>query len=765
MWLNWLPWKYVVRRIARAHGFIDPISLLSRMHGFAQPSEVAAPIELLRAGVVFHARGLMNTRAIQQNLDWVWPYWVERQFDPKDIAFLPRAFSITHVNLTTRNWTAVGVPGCNALPIVDPRGLVTPYFDGWSLDGWILTDDGEELLPSQLPDAQQRLLIEEDRLAVRTETARPGLRLATEAWVEPAGEDALCRVAFEAHSDRPGWLAVALRPVNPEGVSFIHHVELGEDRRTWCIDRREARLSAPADRHALSDYHGGDVFLGLRNGRERMSGTCKVGMATAAALFRLDSGTREVSIEVPLSGDRESAPLYRSGSDIETWATALGGACRAALPDPRFQFLYDAALRTLVLHTPREAYPGPYTYKRFWYRDAAFIVHSLLCAGLKGRAEAVLDYFPEKQHLSGFFKSQEGEWDSNGEVLWIFRRFTELTGEELKPEWKRAALRGAEWIVFKRLPDNLSALHAGLMPAGFSAEHLGSNDFYYWDDFWSVAGLRAAAAMRIDAEDSRGARRFEETATALANAIERSLADSRARRGVDAYPASPYRRMDAGAVGSIVADYPLQLLPPGDPRMMATVEFLMDRCFVQGAFFQDMIHSGINAYLTLQIAQVLLRAGDPRYFELVKTVAEKASPTGQWPEAIHPHTGGGCMGDGQHVWAAAEWVILIRNLFVREEDEVLILLSGIPPEWLEPGTTLRFGPAPTPYGDVSLSVEALEGKIRLSCDGQWRRTPRLEVRLPGCEPRTITASEAGRVEIACRNRKARQTERVAAAGE
>jgi len=32
---------------------------------------VAEPIELLRAGVVFHARGLINARVIQHNLDWV----------------------------------------------------------------------------------------------------------------------------------------------------------------------------------------------------------------------------------------------------------------------------------------------------------------------------------------------------------------------------------------------------------------------------------------------------------------------------------------------------------------------------------------------------------------------------------------------------------------------------------------------------------------------------------------------------------------------
>ena len=31
-WLKWLPWRFLVRRIAYAHGFLDPIALLARLH-------------------------------------------------------------------------------------------------------------------------------------------------------------------------------------------------------------------------------------------------------------------------------------------------------------------------------------------------------------------------------------------------------------------------------------------------------------------------------------------------------------------------------------------------------------------------------------------------------------------------------------------------------------------------------------------------------------------------------------------------------------
>lgn len=69
-------------------------------------------------------------------------------------------------------------------------------------------------------------------------------------------------------------------------------------------------------------------------------------------------------------------------------------------------------------------------------------------------------------------------------------------------------------------------------------------------------------------------------------------------------------------------------------------------------------------------------------------VAKLASPMGQWPESIHPRTCGGCMGDGQHVWAAAEWVLMIRNCFIREEKEpiIFIQLPGFKKTKVAPGT-------------------------------------------------------------------------------
>jgi hypothetical protein len=744
---NWLmklhskPVRFLVTRLARAYGFLDPVAVLGRLRGFAQKSEVGEPIELLRAGMLFHARGLVNTKAIQHNLDWVWPYWVERQFNPADASFVPRAFSFSHINLTHRNWTAVGRPDVPFYPIIDPRGLVTPLYDGWSLDFWFVPESGAPLYPSQLAEFQQDLLLG-DNLVVRSVASGPGITLTSEVDLVIAAQSPVCRVRLGASVTAPGHIVVALRPYNPEGVSFVGSIAITPDGRGWQIDgRHEVRFGSTPTRNLLSTYADGDVSLQLNGASVATKVECAAGMATAAALFPVDPpGSAPLEVQVPIFD--ELHPKRRPAvTAAPEWPAALDGLARLELPDARIQRLFDQARAGVVLHAPDEVYPGPYTYKRFWFRDAVFILHTLLTLGGVERTRRAMQQFHPRQRRDGYFLSQEGEWDSNGEALWMYGRFAALTGENLPDEWRRAAERGARWIGRKRLPRDRRGPEAGLLPAGFSAEHLGPNDYYYWDDFWGVAGLQAVARMPGVAPEF--ARACAHEAAEFLATIERSIPQGPHRRFPGAIPASPYRRMDAGAIGSIVADYPLQLLPAGDARMLRTADFLRDHCFHRDVFMQEMIHSGLNIYLTIHLAQVWLRAGQPgAVWPLIQACAELASPTGQWPEAIHPRTGGGCMGDGQHIWAAAEWLMLIRNLFVREERDHLVIGAGIAREWVM-NTEAALSRTLTPHGPVGVRLAGGARELEVRLDAAWRgKSPALEFRVPGCLPLSVPAGDS-----------------------
>ncbi len=735
MWWKWFPWKFFVRDVARRHGFLDPIKVFSQLQNFAEPSEVAAPTELMRSGFVLHARGLINSLAIQHNLDWIWPYWVECQYDPLNEAFIPRSFSLTQINLTHRNWTALGIPDSSEYSIVDPRGLVTPCYDGWSLDVWVIPSEGEALIPSRLAGISQKLEMD-GGLCVITVSGLDKARLQTKARVIGSAQSPVCQIQVEGDASQGGWLVISLRPYNPEGVSFINDISLLENRMGWLVNRKDfVHFDITPDRCEFSYYRHGDVYSRLSLHEDRKEIWCRVGMASSAALYKLEADQKkEVTISVPLAKTKTEKASY--GGYQETaqlaWKKSLQGACVLQIPDKHFQFLFEAAIHTMVLHSPGEVYPGPYIYRRFWFRDAAFILFGLLCVGLKERVRRSLDCFRSRQTARGYFLSQEGEWDSNGEALWIIRQYCEMTGDIPPREWKESIQKAGRWICKKRLPEDGKFLHSGLLPAGFSAEHLGPNDFYYWDDFWAVAGLKSAAFLCEAYKDNEHAVYFENEALALSQRLDQSLQNSAERLKKPAIPASPYRRLDTGAVGSLAASYPLRLFDPDNKMILGTVDFLMSNCLVKGGFFHDMTHSGINPYLTLHLAQVLLRAGDPRYFDLMIAVANLATPTGQWPEAIHSRTGGGCMGDGQHVWAAAEWVLMIRNCFVREEDSRLILCSGIPRAWLEKNQTISFGPAPTSFGDIQIFLRPQGQNIIVEWRGKWlAKEPPIDIKLPG----------------------------------
>lgn len=750
MSLKWLPLKYIVRRLAYSHGFIDPIRLLYHIRRFSQPSEVNVPVELLRAGVVLHARGLINSRVIQNNLDWTWPYWVNRQFKPQSDAFIPRAFSLTQINLSARNWTAVGLPDFPMYPVVDPRGLVMPFWDSWSIDAWIISEDGKLTAPAALENVSQKLGLEHN-LSVITCSEAENLTLRNSTQVESSGTGPVCKIHLQARTGLAAWLVVSVRPYNPEGISFIHQIKYEQSNKNWIVNKKHnVLLSESPEKHIVSDYRSGDVALKLLSCEdEQKKVSCKVGMATAAAMYKIEPDEkREIQIAIPLdTGKADDTGSERPGPSIRNWKQTPGEYCRINMPDKNFNYLYEAAIRSVVLHSPGEIYPGPYTYKRFWFRDAVFIIHALLRAGMIERAEKLINAFFPRQTRLGYFCSQHGEWDSNGQVLWIINRYCRLTHTAPEDSWIRPVIRAARWIIRKRVNAKSSLPHAGLMPAGFSAEHLGTNDFYYWDDFWSVAGLFSAAQLMEKTDNPRISEEFKTEAKDLLANLERTLKLCRHRLGRPAMPASPYRRLDSGAIGSLVACYPLQLFEPDDERVEDTARFLMDNCIVEGAFFHDITHSGINPYLTLHLAQVLMRRGDSGFTGLVENIAGLASPTGQWPEAINPRTRSGCMGDGQHVWASAEWILMMINCFVTEENGKLVIGSGLFPEWLENEYNMSIGPVLTDRGPVNIRITGEHSKAKVSWKGNWnRRKPDIEIRLPGCKP-VIAGNKQTCVEI------------------
>jgi len=285
---------------------------------------------------------------------------------------------------------------------------------------------------------------------------------------------------------------------------------------------------------------------------------------------------------------------------------------------------------------------------------------------------------PKMIKQNGLFKSQAGEWDANGQALWIIGRYLKVTKDYSFLEKNSKKIQKLIFWIYKKISQN-----DGVLPPGFSAEHLGISDWYLWDNFWALGGLKEISDFqnyfeRINIE--KVYKKLHKTLSLYLNKYKY-------------YPAALGRKQDAGMIGSISAVYPLKLDDYFNKKMKNTVEIIKEKYFYKdNGFFQDNIHSGINPYLTLQTAETFLLLGDSETaFNIFEKIIQWSSFGYTFPEAIHPNNLGGCMGDGFHGWAFAEVIILLRNFFYLElpskaftndkKNENVLLLAGLPFEW------------------------------------------------------------------------------------
>ncbi|MBX2990515.1 MAG: hypothetical protein KF749_05010 [Bacteroidetes bacterium] len=701
------------------------------------------PTELIPLNTIQLSRGLLNFTLLQSIRNWVFPYWAHQQYDPSSPAFIPRSHLGLSMNLTHRNWTAVGSPDCDVEPIVDPRGMVTPFRDGWSLDVWLLYD-GKLYCPSQQRNVRQRLV--NDVPIVETTIESGDLVLVLTTFVVKTEMVHRAEVRNNSTTPKHFRLFFAVRPFNPEGIGLVHDVQFVTRDNCFLVNNSaKVHFAEEPVRIACSGYEGGDCagFVANAGVSDRQEAHCTVGLGNAAAGFEGDLIPRaSKSVDAICSLQSPSVRWDKSLSDDpgNVWASALEKGCLFSTPDQRINALLTSSLSTLLLFVDRHSItPGPFTYHQFWFRDTAYMLWALEKFGFKQHIADVMQGFRDKQQRSGYFRSQQGEWDSNGQVLWLAWQHLRYTGDTaLVQEQLESLRRGARWIEKKRLMGSMTEPYYGLLPRGMSAEHLGLADYYFWDNFWSLAGLESYAGICDHLGLSGESARTCDVLHQYRRDVERAIRISREKSSTQAITAGPFRNIDCGMIGSVCAWYPLQLFKPDDAGLGETLEALHKRFFRNGMFFQDFIHSGMNAYLTLQVAHAWLYGGNrKRFWEIFSTVCSFASPTMNFPEAIHPVTLGGCMGDGHHGWAAAEIALALRDAFLYEQETPngshLILLAGVPGSWFSSGKEFFAEKACVHGGVVGIRVRCSASMIEIQVVFERINTfapQRMSMRLP-----------------------------------
>jgi len=709
--------SFVFERVLKQLGV--PVAAIRQLQIAGQLSDVNGkgfPKELFQLSAPMLTRGLLNYSILQMKRDWLYPHWVHKQLDPKSASYSARSQNPLLLNITHRNWTMLGSPNGEFEAIVDPCGLLTPLPREWSVDVWLVTDQGL-FLPSLSTPLNQEYDTHAPRIITRFDANT--MLLEIEAFVDTTnqGRDVLFQavhVTNKTDQVSEALVCIAIRPFNPEGVVPIQHIEFKFGRYVY-VDKCLGLVFAEEPQSVYcSNAQRGDTVNTLRRLVEDRSWTtekvdsissasCPSGLANAAVIYPVHlapGATRSIHLSVALGTKQELSRLHskstwrvsfekRRERQQGRWEKERSIGAAIVLSDERLQKIFDAnVLALLQLHDGAFISPGPYLYHHFWFRDAAPMVHALDRLGFYRRARQVLDSFPDRQTSDGFFCGPDGEWDSNGEVLWLIEQHAAISHSL---SWLKNSFpniqRGTEWIIQKRKQSqDTSTTHRGLLPPSLSAEHFGTVDQYYWDSFWGVRGIRSASFLARSIHQEKIAAQWDHEAQLFSADIRRSLERVAHRLGSALIPASPTRPFDESAIGFVSGIYPLDITDIYPFAFRTTLQEFTER-FVDGkGFFHPIIHSGYNPYLTLQIAHAYLLMNQPqRAWQIAETIFRQCASPYSLPEAIHPKTGGGAMGDGHHGWAAAEIVLFLLDCLVRVQADTLYLFKDLQPGMLQWG--------------------------------------------------------------------------------
>ena len=743
------------------------------------------------------------TTTILHHPSWKFPFWVREQTRPESPGYVPMGLCWGNGpawNQRYRDITMVGLRDKVDEPVISPDGFVMIRRNSASLTFWIY-EDGKLLAVGEEGKLTQKLKSGYLPI-VETNWSLDDKDLSLETFASELDDYDVCMTrATVKNKSKKKKNIVLFAVVTPWGpFEFNPITELGykKDINGFVIDSSPFVLfEDKPDSFTCHNYEDGDVSLDARNGKLLLNqkSKCKVGYCTGALAFKmaLEPGEeRSIIARMPIVEKKltkknleeiNSVPFDRQLEFTEKdWNQFLTKGMEIDISSDKLTTdSYKSIIVNLhLLKDGSSITPGPIYYHGMWIRDASLMIKGLEVAGYTQSAAEIMEKYAEffdpsgriNYSISDLFEGvHQEEYDACGQFIWTIVQYYRTTKDKdwLKDRYhmiRQVALFIGKLRKETKHKKDIGTLHYGLMPKSWSAEHLGPANYFYYDDFWGLCGLRevrdAAKALGEKEDVALFEAEFKDFEKCIWDSIEKTLKE----RDAECLPACPYNEVTDAIIGNISCFWPCKLVDPQNKVLKGVLDTLYEKFMINNCWFSNQAWGGYGAILTWPIANCFLHKHD---FDKVRkiyswTLKNTQSPTHSFPEGINYQTLHCSGGDGYEAWGAAEYVMLLRNMLLLEEDDHILFIPCGFKEWFKDRSVIKVLKMPTNYGEISFKVTPNIEK---------ENTMTIEIDLKGQAPKggyifsskDITSKKIQKVKVDGKNHDGFSKEKVNISGE
>jgi len=651
----------------------------------------------------------------------------------------PRSWFPRYWHREQSYWTPIGSPEGTRRGLLNEEGMVEVDEAGFSLEPFILTKSAM----ISWADAKITRHLPADGAPfpfITWETDHAALTI--QPWVDGTGNSLALRVNYRIENRTPDALrlAVAVRPfqVNPPwqkfgklgGISPIHSITCTADEMR--VDQRYVSSNHPADAWGAAAFEEngvmGFIALGQMPPRDRITDPAGLASAVMAWSVPPSSDVFEVTLTVPFFDDAEKPSPNSLANAAAHWQATL------ALPDWRVPAIArdaiasfrSAASHILINRDGPAIQPGPRRYTRSWIRDSVIMGAAMAKAGQPHVLRDFLTWYTEFQRDDGFVPcvvDRTGvdwlvEHDSHGQFLWGICENLRNDGDIdfASSLWKsvRSAATYLNHLRAQRMTPSYreparSACY-GLLPESASHEgYLAHPVHSYWDDFWGVRGLEAAAELADALDHQEDAQLWRTNAQDFLQDVLKSIRHVIADRKLNYIPGSmEWADFDPTATANAIGQLDFADDLPAEPLYQMLDTYLTN---FRRKHRDEIPWFKYTAY-EIRIIGAFVRVGmRDEAHELLDFFLSDRRPIewNQWPEISwrDPHAPGH-LGDVPHTWIAAEYMLALTSMVAseREASGEMVLASGLPWAWIAEENGFAVTGLLTRYGPLDFAIHA-----------------------------------------------------------